>query len=88
MLAAEEARPEHRVGPAAQDRLEQHREILRVVFQVGVLDHDHLTRGVLDARPQRRALPPVDRMVHDDLHQALGLEPVEDLGAAVPASSR
>ncbi len=83
MIPAEEAGAEHGVGLVLQDRLEQPRQLGRVVLQVGVLDDDHVARGRRDPAPDAGALAPVLRVVHQDLDLARGLEVLEDGAGAV-----
>ena len=54
-LAADEARAEHDVGLALEDRLHQPRVLARVVFEVGVLDDDHVAGRRGESRAQRGA---------------------------------
>ncbi len=61
----QEAAPEHRIGLVGLERLEQTDQILRVVFEIGVLDRDEIARYVAEARAQRRPLALID-LVGDD----------------------
>src|SRR5206468_4409153 len=56
MRAALEPRAEHGVGASVGDGGEQGRELGGIVLEVGVLDHDHVARGLPDPRADGRPL--------------------------------
>ena len=60
-----EARSEHRVGLALEDRRDQRGIVGRVVLQVGVLDQADVAAHVLDRGPDRASLPHVARLAED-----------------------
>ena len=61
-VLARETRAEHGVGLALQDRRQQAGIVVRIVFQVGVLDDGHVARHVFDRRADGSALAAVARM--------------------------
>ena len=50
-----EARPENDIGTILNDRLHQHRKLLRIVFEVGVLNYHHIACGMLETGAKSRA---------------------------------
>ena len=56
VAVADEAAAEHDVGLVFDDRLDQLRVFAGIVFQVGVLNHDHVAARVREAGLERRAL--------------------------------
>ena len=87
-VAAHEARAEDDVGLAVEDRLEQPRVFLRVVFEVGVL-HDHdVAGGGGEAGAQRGALAPVDFVVDDLVDQRRDLACAAGRGCRRASSRR
>src|SRR5437660_12119956 len=54
-LAPQKARAEHRVRLSLENRAQQSAVLLRIVFQVGVLDDDHVS--VAASIPRRMAAP-------------------------------
>ena len=83
MRTAEKAGAEHGVGVARQDGAQQRRNLHRIVFEVGILHDDHVARGGLDRGADRRALAAVDRVAPHLVDASLGVQPVEDLAAAI-----
>ena len=81
--ATEEARAEHRVGPAVDDRPEQERQLGGVVFQVGVLHHHHVARRARDAGADGGTLATVVGMAHDVSDVSGPLQVVEHRARAV-----
>ncbi len=65
--AARETGAENDVCDAALDRLDQRRDVRRVVFEVGVLDDGDLPVGVWDGRANRRTLAAVFLMHEHDV---------------------
>ena len=61
-LAARESRAIDHVGQAVDDRLDQLRVLLRIVFEVGVLDDDYVASRFGEPSAQRGALPLIDGM--------------------------
>jgi hypothetical protein len=61
-----ESRAEDRVGSVLHDRLQEPRELRRVVFQVGVLYHRDIPGHAGDGGTDGSSLPAVDRMLEDD----------------------
>ena len=59
-----EARAEHDVGVAVEDRLDEDRVFGRFVFQVCILDQDDVADGKLDSLAKRGALAHVDRLAY------------------------
>ncbi len=64
-LAADEARAVDHVGLAVEDRRQQARILAGIVLEVGVLNHDEVAAGLLEAAPQRRALALVHGLAED-----------------------
>ena len=64
-VTAGEAGAKNNVGFAIDDRFEQARVFLRVIFEVGVLDYDRVASGGCDAGAQRSAFALVDFVVDD-----------------------
>ena len=64
--AAEEARAKDHVRVAVEDRPQQVRILPRIVFEVGVLDQDDVTRGRGEPGPQSRALALVPAVKKED----------------------
>src|SRR5262249_43985748 len=56
LLTGQKTRSVYDVGLPVDQRFEQGRIICRVVFKVGVLDKDVITRGLFEAQAQRSAL--------------------------------
>ena len=83
MRSAQEAGAEDGVGIAVLNRAEQGRDLGGVVFEVGVLHHNHITSGGLDRRADRGALAPVFRMMPHDVDPSLCQESIENRRAAV-----
>jgi hypothetical protein len=83
-VAAEGAIAVDHGGPPVEHRVEQLGDVLRVVLQVGVEDDHVVALGVVDRRPDGRALAGV-ALVGDD-PQARVVGPAEDLTGAVPAA--
>ena len=55
-LVAEEPAAEHHVRPAFDDRLQQSRDLGRVVFEIGVLNDDGVARRLEEAGADGRSL--------------------------------
>ena len=86
LLAGGEARAEHRVGVALEDRREHARIVLRVVLQVAVLHDGDVARALADGPPDGRPLAPVAVLEeHADAIVPLG-QLGEDLARAVLAA--
>jgi hypothetical protein len=62
-LPAHETRAVDYVGKAVEDRLQQDVELLRVIFEVGILDHDVIARCQFDPFVKRGALAHVHRLL-------------------------
>ena len=84
MRASLEARAVDGVGFAVADRAQQGGQLGRIVLEVGVLRHDHITGGGGDAALERGALAAIGGVTDHVLHQAvLAGQPVEDGAGAV-----
>src|SRR5688572_28848220 len=75
---AKEARAVDDIGLAIEDRPNQLRVFVRVVFEVGVLDDHHVAGGFADAAPHRGALALVVRL-KQDADAVTAVEFLEDL---------
>ena len=49
-----------------------------VVFQICVLDHNHVARSRADTRPYGCSLAPIDRLVYQHVYPTLRPESLED----------
>jgi hypothetical protein len=78
----EEPRSVHDIGMALEDRADQRRVFVRVVFEIGVLDDHHVAGGLADAAPHRGALALVVRL-KQHAHAVLAVELFEDVAGAV-----
>src|SRR5207302_8320466 len=79
---AHEARTENDICFTAQDRLEQARVFLRIVFEVGVLDENDVAGGGGETTAQGRALTAVKAVVNDAIGNRFDIA-FQDRAAAV-----
>jgi hypothetical protein len=81
--AAHESRAVHGVRPPLEDRLEQLRKLEGIVFEVGVLNRDHVSRCRLETRPERCTLSAIPHVEDETVDHARLLELREQLVAPV-----
>ena len=67
---AHETRTVHHIGFAVRNRVEQKMILLRIVFEIGVLNNDNVASGGAEAGAQRGPLSLIFRMVKNDIRQA------------------
>src|SRR4029077_19836280 len=79
---AHKTRTENDICFAAQDRLEQARVFLRIIFEVGVLDENDITGSGCETTAQGRALATINAVVNDAIGNWLDIA-FQDRAAAV-----
>jgi len=65
LLRPNKARSKNRIGLAAQNGMQQDRILCGIIFQVGILDNNHIRCRLRDSRSQRRALALVFLVMKD-----------------------
>jgi hypothetical protein len=63
----QEARTVNHIGFASRDRVEQEKVLLRVVFEVRILNNNDLPCDSAEAGAKRRPLSLIFRMIKDDV---------------------
>src|SRR3954471_15850814 len=85
MAVARESAAEHDVSLVFNDRLQQSYKVGRVVFQVRILNHDHVTSAFSESASQCCSLALVS-FVNDQANVRLATVPLQNMPGAISAS--
>jgi hypothetical protein len=83
MGPAQETRSVYRVGLPLQDGLEEAREFGRIVFKIGILDHDDIPGCRRKPSPESRPLSTILRLEEESVHESLSCETSQNVARSI-----